>query len=92
MIGVFDSGIGGLSVLSLLRRALPDADFLYYADTAVLEAQYASMKGWVDFMRRQDTKGEGLYKTFSLGDWLAQGKTVPHLAWRALKPVFTGAH
>lgn len=25
-------------------------------------------------------------------DWLAQGKTVPHLAWRALKPVFTGAH
>ena len=36
MIGVFDSGIGGLSVLSLLCAALPDADFLYYADTARL--------------------------------------------------------
>ena len=36
MIGVFDSGIGGLFVLSALRAALPDADFLYYADTARL--------------------------------------------------------
>lgn len=36
MIGVFDSGIGGLSVLFALRNALPSADFLYYADTARL--------------------------------------------------------
>lgn len=36
MIGVFDSGVGGLSVLSLLRDALPRADLLYYADTARL--------------------------------------------------------
>ena len=36
MIGVFDSGIGGLFVLSALRAALPDADLLYYADTARL--------------------------------------------------------
>jgi len=31
-IGFFDSGIGGLSVLHLARRLLPDRDFLYYAD------------------------------------------------------------
>ena len=31
-IGIFDSGIGGLSVLPALRRALPHADLLYYAD------------------------------------------------------------
>ena len=31
-IGFFDSGIGGLTVLRLARRKLPDADFLYYAD------------------------------------------------------------
>ena len=36
MIGVFDSGIGGLSVLSALRAAYPCADLLYYADTARL--------------------------------------------------------
>ena len=34
MIGVFDSGLGGLSVLSALIEALPQADFAYYADTA----------------------------------------------------------
>ena len=34
MIGVFDSGLGGLSVLAALVDALPQADFSYYADTA----------------------------------------------------------
>lgn len=34
MIGVFDSGLGGLSVLAALVQALPRADFRYYADTA----------------------------------------------------------
>lgn len=33
-IGVFDSGIGGLSILRSLRRALPHEDFIYFADTA----------------------------------------------------------
>jgi glutamate racemase len=34
MIGVFDSGLGGLSVLAALVDALPQTDFSYYADTA----------------------------------------------------------
>jgi len=34
MIGVFDSGLGGLSVLAALVDALPHADFCYHADTA----------------------------------------------------------
>jgi glutamate racemase len=33
-IGVFDSGVGGLSVVAELRRALPHEDILYLADTA----------------------------------------------------------
>ena len=33
-IGVFDSGVGGLSVLKEMRRLLPAEDFLYYADSA----------------------------------------------------------
>ena len=32
MIGIFDSGVGGLSVLAEIRRELPLADLLYLAD------------------------------------------------------------
>lgn len=34
MIGVFDSGSGGLTVLHALMQALPDQDFIYYGDHA----------------------------------------------------------
>lgn len=33
MIGVFDSGIGGVTVLRELIRILPNEDYLYYSDT-----------------------------------------------------------
>ena len=33
-IGVFDSGIGGLTVLDEMKRVLPSEDFLFYADSA----------------------------------------------------------
>ena len=33
-VGVFDSGVGGLSVLRDLRRLMPAENFLYYADSA----------------------------------------------------------
>lgn len=36
MIGIFDSGLGGLSVLSHIAQALPTADLVYLADTAHL--------------------------------------------------------
>ncbi|MFO7566350.1 MAG: glutamate racemase [Enhygromyxa sp.] len=35
-IGVFDSGVGGLTVLDALRRQLPGEEFLYLGDTARL--------------------------------------------------------
>lgn len=31
-IGVFDSGVGGLSILRALRRELPQEDFVYFSD------------------------------------------------------------
>ena len=40
MIGVFDSGFGGLTILKDLRRALPNYDFLYLGDNA--RAPYGS--------------------------------------------------
>jgi glutamate racemase len=33
-IGVFDSGVGGLTVLKALRQRLPSQDFIYFSDTA----------------------------------------------------------
>ncbi|MBF0578798.1 glutamate racemase [Erysipelotrichaceae bacterium RD49] len=33
-IGVFDSGLGGLSVVDTLRRMMPDEQILYYGDSA----------------------------------------------------------
>ena len=51
---------------------IPWTLYTYYGDMAVLEAQYPSMKAWVDFMRKSDTKGVDRYYAFSLGDWLAQ--------------------
>lgn len=35
-IGVFDSGVGGLTVLAALRHAMPAEDFIYLGDTARL--------------------------------------------------------
>lgn len=34
MIGIFDSGVGGMSVLREIRKVLPDVDIAYYADSA----------------------------------------------------------
>jgi glutamate racemase len=35
-IGVFDSGVGGLTVLKALLEVVPEADYLYFGDTARL--------------------------------------------------------
>jgi glutamate racemase len=35
-IGIYDSGVGGLSVLNTLRHAFPHEHFVYFADTAHL--------------------------------------------------------
>lgn len=40
MIGIFDSGIGGLTVVSALRQRLSDYDLVYFGDTA--RAPYGS--------------------------------------------------
>ena len=33
-IGVFDSGLGGLTALGALRRLMPDEDIIYFGDSA----------------------------------------------------------
>ena len=34
MIGVFDSGYGGLTILKQIRNTLPDYDYIYLGDNA----------------------------------------------------------
>lgn len=59
MIGLFDSGIGGLSVLRAIRAASPSADLLYVADRA--RAPYGS-------------RGLGAVRAMSheIADWLIE--------------------
>jgi glutamate racemase len=63
-IGIFDSGVGGLTVLKALRRKLPHRDFIYLGDTArvpygrkpaamVVEFAY----GITEFLRRMGVEG-----------------------------------
>jgi glutamate racemase len=50
-IGIYDSGIGGLSVLHHARKVMPDAQFLYYADEKHVpygEKTREEIKGYVE--------------------------------------------
>ena len=58
-IGVFDSGVGGLTVLRALIAALPDEDFLYLGDTARLPygTKSAADRGALFGARRRSAGG-----------------------------------
>src|SRR5699024_3270957 len=62
-IGVFDSGLGGISVLRALRLRLPGEDFLYYGDSRrapygdkPLEAVQALCDDAVQWLLHRDVK------------------------------------
>ncbi|HVH12212.1 MAG TPA: glutamate racemase [Longimicrobium sp.] len=63
-IGVFDSGVGGLSVAREIRRALPAEHLLYVADTA-----------YVPYGDRAEDEVRA--RTLAIGEWIqAQGAKV----------------
>ena len=50
-IGIFDSGMGGLSVLHRALRMIPEADFIYYADEEHVpygEKTREQVRGYID--------------------------------------------
>lgn len=51
MIGVFDSGIGGLTVVRALRKKLPDAHILYFGDVARMPYGNKSSATVVEYSR-----------------------------------------
>jgi glutamate racemase len=50
-IGLFDSGVGGLTVLSAIYRRLPNESILYFADTARLPYGTRSKEEIIQFTR-----------------------------------------
>ncbi|TWG93263.1 glutamate racemase [Luteimonas sp. J16] len=52
VVGVFDSGVGGLTVLARLRARLPAIDFLYLGDTARVPYGTRSAQTIVDYTRQ----------------------------------------
>lgn len=50
-IGVYDSGVGGLTVLKMLQRLLPHENFVYFADTAHLPYGDKTPQQIVDYGR-----------------------------------------
>ena len=59
-IGVFDSGLGGLFIVKMLRRALPEYDYIYLGDTLNIpygkrstEAIYCYTEKAVDYLFKQ---------------------------------------
>ena len=59
-IGVFDSGIGGLSVLGALRKELPHEQFVYVADAG--HAPYGERDS-AHVLRRSQVLADYLYRT-----------------------------
>ncbi|MCL5037298.1 MAG: glutamate racemase [Chloroflexi bacterium] len=62
-IGIFDSGVGGLTVLKRMREALPRENYIYFADLANVPYGDKSpghivkiVSGILDFMRHKNVK------------------------------------
>lgn len=65
---------GGSSAWGDAATIIPWNTYLHFGDKAILEGQFESMKGWVDFIKRADdeSRSRRLWTVgFHFGDWLA---------------------
>jgi glutamate racemase len=99
-VGVFDSGVGGLSVLGAIRSELPAEDLVYVADSghapygdktrAFIEERSIAI---VEFLRKQDVKAMVVACNTATGaavDSLRSRYTMPIVAMEPpLKPAVT---
>jgi alpha-L-rhamnosidase len=56
---------------------IPWTVYQVYNDTRILDIQYESMKGWVEYMRKQAGNSYLYNAGFHFGDWLAFATTLP---------------
>jgi len=69
VIGKGTTGPGGSTGWADVATIIPWNMYLAYGDKRVLEDQYASMKGWVNYMQAQ-SKNDLWNTGFHFGDWL----------------------
>jgi glutamate racemase len=88
-IGVFDSGVGGLTVLSALARRLPAEDFVYIGDTARLPygSKPASMVRGFAFELATELAARGV-KAIVVACNTASAASLPDLAVASPVPVW----
>jgi glutamate racemase len=82
-IGVFDSGLGGLTVLKELRKVLPGEDFIYFGDTGRVPYGSRSEETIIKYAR-QDMR---FLKTFDIKAVLVACCTVSSL-WKDIESEF----
>lgn len=87
MIGVIDSGLGGLPVVEALRKQLPDQDIVYYADT--LRAPYGTLSP-ESIMRGALEAGERVWRSGARVLVIAS-HTISTVAFEALSRHFGAA-
>lgn len=97
-IGVFDSGVGGVSVLCELTKLMPNEDFIYYADSAnapygtqsVAEVKNHSLRV-MDFLLEHEVKAVvvacNTATSAAINDLRATYRSIPIIGMEpALKP------
>ncbi len=91
VIPSFRMGPGGSAAWADAATVIPWTVYLYSGDRAILEQQYPSMKGWLEYIRRQDERAgdRGLWRTgFHFGDWLALDGEDPSFPTGATDPYY----
>lgn len=71
---------GGSSAWGDAAVIIPWNLYLHYGDSAILQQQFESMKGWVDYIIQKDTDSGGhrLWTVgFHFGDWLSLDSSTP---------------
>jgi len=83
-IGVFDSGVGGLTVLKAIRAALPSENLIYLGDTARLPYGTKSPASIARYATQASAKllGHNI-KMLVVGTWFWQQKRLCVLAHTA---------
>jgi len=88
MIGIFDSGSGGLSVLAEIRKLMPDADVIYLGD--IKNAPYGSKSreelGALTSAAVSRLLSEGATKIVSACNSVSASIVLPMLSILSLKP------
>jgi len=83
-IGVFDSGVGGLTVLRELQRELPQEDFVYLGDTARLPYGTKSPES----VQRYSLQAAGLLHDFGIKCLVVACNTASAVALEVLRAEF----